>query len=212
MDNFMDRITHKFSATEMIKANSQADAAELDTAKEQIALFENQMNKVDTALSDMRQVNLKNIEAAQELQTMTKDSTAKITQCVGNMENESVSRIKQTSDVSIAGINKTVEESLAKIGQIKESADSIAAIKECVDTISAKLDSLRKDMEDYNHTDHVKIYRNVQAAFVDELGKSSEEIKAATKKKGAIIPLLTITMLASLAALALTILQMLGLI
>lgn len=212
MDNFMERITHKFSATEMIKANSEADAAVLDTAKEQIALFENQMTKVDGALSDMRQVNLKNIEVAQELQAMTKDSTAKITQCVGNMENESVSRIKQTSDVSIAGINKTVDESLAKIAQIKESADSIEAIKECVDTISAKLDSLRKDMEEYNHTDHVKIYRNVQAAFVDELGRTATDIKASAKKKGAMIPLLVITMLASLASLAITILHMLGFI
>ena len=212
MDNFMERITHKFTAAEMIKANSEADAAVLDTAKEQIALFENQMTKVDGALSDMRQVNLKNIEVAQELQTMTKDSTAKITQCVGNMESESVSRIKQTSDVSIAGINKTVDESLAKIAQIKESADSIAAIKECVDTISAKLDALRKDMEDYNHTDHVKIYRNVQASFVDELGRTATDIKASAKKKGAMIPLLVITMLASLASLAITILHMLGFI
>lgn len=210
MDNFLEHVTNRYTSTDLIKANQQADAAMLDSAKDQLALFENQMEKVDTALSDMRQVNLKNIETAQEIQNLTKDSTSKITSAVNNVENESVSRIKQTSDLSIAGINKTIDESLAKIAEIKESADSIEAIKECVDVISQKIDGLRKDMEESSHADHVRIYRNVQAAMVEEFNKRTEEIIEAGKKRGPITPLLVITLIISLASLVLNILNAIG--
>lgn len=212
MDNFMDSITSRFSATDLIKANQQADAAELDSAKEQLVLFENQMVKVDNALSDIRQVNLKNIESAQDIQNMTRESASKITAAVNNVESESVRSIKETSDLSIASINKTVEEALAKIDEIKESADSIAAIKDSVNVITDKLEALRREMEEYSHADHVKIYRNVQAAFVEELNKQSSDIKLSAKKKGALLPLAIITMVVSILSLAVSVLNIIGII
>lgn len=212
MDNFMERITSRFSSTDIIKANQQADAAQLDSAKEQIVLFENQMVKVDNALSDLRQVNLKNIESAQDIQNMTRESANKITAAVNNVESESVRSIKETSDLSIASINKTVEDALSKINEIKESADSIDAIKESVTVITEKIDSLRREIEEYSHADHVKIYRNVQASFVEELTKQSSEIKDTTKKKGVMLPLMIITMLVSIASLTITILNMIGML
>ena len=56
MDNFMERISHRYDATDMIKANSEAEAAQADAQKEQLMLFEAQMNKVDLALSNIREV------------------------------------------------------------------------------------------------------------------------------------------------------------
>lgn len=182
MDNFMEKITHKFSATDLIRANSQAEAVEMDYKKEQLMLFEAQMDKVDTALTDIREVNLKNIESAQSVQNLAKASTD--------------------------GINKTVDESLAKIAEIKEATEVVEAVKE----LSEKIDTIRKEMEDFAHTDHVKIYRNVQVSFVDELAARTNEIINATKKKGALLPISIITMLASLASLVLVIMHILNLI
>jgi len=212
MDNFMEQITHQFSATDMIRANSQADAAELDNKKEQIMMFESQMAKVDDALSDIRSLNLKNVESAQEVQNLAKASSEKIAATVGNLENESVSKIRETSDLSIAGINRTVDESLAKIEQIKDAANSAEAFNEGMKTLSEQIVRMREELEDYLHTDHVKIYRNVQVALNEEFEKRTEEIINATKKKGALITIGVITMLGVLANLALTVLRMFGII
>lgn len=197
MDNFMEKLTHKFSATDMIKANSQADAAELDSKKEQLALFEAQMEKVDGALSDIRQLNLKNIESVNDVQNLAKSSS---------------DEIAKTADASIAGINKTVDESLAKIEQIKEASGSVEAINQNTEIISDKIIKMRGDLEEYLHADHVKIYRNVQTAVNEELEKKTAEIIAEAKKNRKVLPIVVITLIISLADLAINILRMLGII
>ncbi len=40
MDNFMDKLAQKFNAQEMIKANSQAEAAEMKKLQLQVAEYE----------------------------------------------------------------------------------------------------------------------------------------------------------------------------
>ena len=212
MDNFMEKLTHKFSATDLIKANSQADAAELESKKEQLMRFESQMEKVDNALSDIRELNLRNVESAQEVQNLAKASSEKITQTVGTLESESVSRIKETSDLSIAGINKTVDESIAKIEQIRGAAENTEALNESLNALSDKLVKMRGEMEEYLHTDHVKIYRNVQVSMNEEFEKRTAEIIAATKKKGAIVPLEVIILLLVAADLAINVLKLLGIL
>ncbi|MCR4850440.1 MAG: hypothetical protein K5870_04190 [Lachnospiraceae bacterium] len=212
MDNFMERITRRFSADDIIKANLQADADELDDAKQQLVLFEDQMEKVDNALSDMRQINLKNIETAQDISNMTRESTEKISKAFEDMQTESISRIKETSDMSTAGIAKTVEASLAKISEIQSSDDVEKSVKEGISEIIVKLNEMKSQIEEASHIDHVKIYRNVQASFVEELSKQSAEIKEETHKKGAIIPLLVITMLTSIGSLAVLVLHILGIL
>ena len=172
MDDFMESITHKVSATDIIKANGQADAMELESRKETILMFEDQMRKVDSVLSDMKEVN----------------------------------------DRSIEGINRTVDESLAKIEQIKESSDNSEVINAGMDSLSEKLITLRKEMEEFLHQDHVRIYRNVQAAFTEELTKQLDEVKKETRKKGPVLPIVIVTMVISILNLAFLILQYLKLI
>ena len=254
MDNFMEKITHQFDSTDLIRANAQADAAELENTKEQLVLFESHMEKVDGALSDLRQVNLKNIETAEELNNLARQSgerigaeadklgatseridetaqklglstvrlgesadklgeaTDKLEEAFGSVKDESLSKIKETSEISIAGINKTIDESLAKIAEIQDTADATAAIGESVGALSEKLDTLYKQLEEYMHTDHVKIYRNVQASVVEELSKQTEEIKNSTKHKSAATPLMIVNLVVSLLTLAMIILSYLGIL
>ncbi|MCR4990895.1 MAG: hypothetical protein K6A38_08540 [Lachnospiraceae bacterium] len=211
MDHFMDSITRRFSSGDIIRANMEAEAAELDEAKGQIVLFENQMEKVDTALSDMRQINLKNIETAEDISKLTKDSTEKISRTIDDVSTESVSKIRETSDLSIAGINKTVEQSLAKIQEI-QGEDTERVIRDSIKEILEKIDIIKSDLEESSHTDHVKIYRNVQASFVDELNRQSEEIKKVARKKGAMLPLSIITLIISISTLAVLVLHIFGIL
>ncbi len=205
----MDKIAQKLNSQEIIRANAAADAAELENLEKQLTLFKEQMEKYDDCLQEMRKLNLKNIESAQGVQDLADKANEKLGQTVGEVEAASVSRIKQTSDLSIAGINQTLNESLAKIAEIKENSEQYERITENMSGISNKQEELFRHLEDFLHTDNVKIYRNVQAALVEELEKQTTELKDAFEKAAGqnriLLPFMIITMIISISNLAVTI-------
>ena len=210
MDNFMDEIVQKFTPQEMIRANAAADAAEIESLEKQLTLFKEQMEKYDDCLQEMRQVNLKNIETAQELADKMGQHLGKT---AGEVEAASVSKIKETSDLSMAGIQKAIDESLAKIAEIKEHADNTQQIAEMVNELQNKTENVIKNLEDFLHTDNVKVYRNVQASMVEELDRRTGELKEELQKtSGILFPLVLITMILSALNLIVAVLGLLGIL
>lgn len=209
MDNFMDKIAQKLNSQELIRANAAADAAELENLEKQLAIFKEQMEKYDDCIQEMRKLNLKNIESAQGVQNLADQANEKIGQTVGEVEAESVSRIKQTSEVSIAGINQALSESLAKIAEIKENSDNLEQITENMSGLQDKLEELFRNLEDFLHTDNVKVYRNVQASVVEELEKQTTELKETVERTASrnkvLLPFVIITMIISIANMAITV-------
>ncbi len=215
MDNFMDKVAQKLTSQDMIRANSAADAAEIENLETQVALFKDQMEKYDDCLQEMRKLNLKNIESAQGVQDLAEQTNEKLGKAAEEISFASVSKIQQTSDLSIAGINQAVSEGLAKIAEIKENADNLEAITETMSGLQGKLEDSFKSMEDFLHTDNVKVYRNVQASMIEELEKQTTEIKEAQEKSDrgnkVLLPFVIITMILSLANLGISVAQILGL-
>ena len=209
MDNFMDKIAQKVNSQELIRANAAADAAELENLEKQLAIFKEQMEKYDDCIQEMRKLNLKNIESAQGVQNLADQANEKLGQTVGEVEAESVSRIKQTSEVSIAGINQALSESLAKIAEIKENSDNLEQITENMSGLQDKLEELFRNLEDFLHTDNVKVYRNVQASVVEELEKQTTELKETVERTASrnkvLLPFVIITMIISIANMAITV-------
>ena len=215
MDNFMDKVAQKLGAQEMIRANASAEAAELENMEKQLTVFKEQMEKYDDCLQEMRKLNLKNIESAQGVQSLAEKAGEKLDQAVGEVEAASVSRIKETSDISIAGINQTLSESLAKIAEIKESSDNLEQITEKMSGLQEKQQELFQNLEDFLHTDNVKVYRNVQAAMIEELEKQTAELKEGQEKAASsskvLLPFMIVTMIVSVANLVIMIARALNL-
>ncbi len=215
MDNFMDKVAQKLGAQEMIRANAAAEAAELENLEKQLTVFKEQMEKYDDCLQEMRKLNLKNIESAQGVQSLAEKAGEKLDQTVGEVEAASVSRIKETSDISIAGINQTLSESLAKIAEIKESSDNLEQITEKMSGLQEKQQELFRNLEDFLHTDNVKVYRNVQAAMIEELEKQTAELKEGQEKvtssSKVLLPFMIVTMIVSVANLVIMIARALNL-
>ena len=215
MDNFMDKVAEKLNSQELIRANAAADAAALENLEKQLALFKDQMEKYDDCLQEMRKLNLKNIESAQGVQELAVTANEKLGQSLGEVEAASVSRIKETSDLSIAGINKTLNESLAKIAQIKENADNLERITEDMSGLQTKIEERFRNMEDFLHIDNIKVYRNVQAAMMEELEKQAtvlkEEQDKLAKSNKIILPFVIVSMMMTIANLAVMIARILGL-
>ena len=209
MDNFMDKIAQKLNSQELIRANAAADAAELENLEKQLSIFKEQMEKYDDCIQEMRKLNLKNIESAQGVQNLADQANEKLGQTVGEVEAESVSRIKQTSEVSIAGINQALSESLAKIAEIKENSDNLEQITENMSGLQDKLEELFRNLEVFLHTDNVKVYRNVQASVVEELEKQTTELKETVERTASrnkvLLPFVIITMIISIANMAITV-------
>ena len=215
MDNFMDKVAQKLGAQEMIRANAAAEAAELENMEKQLTVFKEQMEKYDDCLQEMRKLNLKNIESAQGVQSLAEKAGEKLDQAVGEVEAASVSRIKETSDISIAGINQTLSESLAKIAEIKESSDNLEQITEKMSGLQEKQQELFQNLEDFLHMDNVKVYRNVQAAMIEELEKQTAELKEGQEKAASsskvLLPFMIVTMIVSVANLVIMIARALNL-
>ena len=237
MDNFMDKIAQKLNSQDMIRANAAADAAELETLETQMAMFKEQMQKYDDCLQEMRKLNLKNIESAQGVRHLADQANEKFGKTMEEMESATVSKIqeasdlslagirqtsdvsiegiRQTSDASIAGIHQTVEESLAKIAEIRENTANLEAITETMTGVQDKLEQSFKSLEDFLHTDNVKVYRNVQASMIEELEKQTAQLRESQEKNSRnirlLLPFAVITMIFSLATLGIMIARVLGL-
>lgn len=215
MDNFMDKVAERLNSQEIIRANAAADAAALENLEKQLTLFKDQMGKYDECLQEMRKLNLKNIESAQGVQELADKANEKLGRTAGEVEAVSVSKIKETSDLSIAGINQTLNESLSKIAEIKENSDNLEKITENMADLQTKIEERFKSMEDFLHIDNVKVYRNVQAAMTEELGKQEEALKEEQDKLARsnkmLLPFVIASMIMTIANLAVTIARILGL-
>ncbi len=182
MDNFMDKVAQKLNSQEIIRANAAADAAALENLERQLALFKEQMEKYDECLQEMRRLNLKNIESAQDIQELAVRANEKLGQMAGEVEEASLSRIKEASELSIAGISRTLEESLAKIAEIKDNPESLEQIIGNLGKAQEKTEEAFKSLEDYLHTDNVKVYRNVQASMTEEIKEGQEKLGQGSRK------------------------------
>lgn len=69
MDNFIDKLAQKFSAQEVIKANLAAEAKETRRLREKMESYE-------ALLTEMRQINLKNMESAERIKQIMQEGVA----------------------------------------------------------------------------------------------------------------------------------------
>lgn len=201
MDSFMDEIVQKFTPQDMIRANAAAEAAEIESLEKQLTLFKEQMDKYDDCLTEMRTLNLKNIESAQDVQQLA---------------DKAGEHIGKTAEESVTGIRKMIDESLAKIEEIKGHADNTEEITGVVREVQAKTEEIIKNLEDYLHTDNVKVYRNVQAAMTEELDSRTQELRQelekVQKKTKVLFPFVLVSMILGVAQLAVLILLVLGIL
>ena len=97
MDNFMDKLAQKFSAQEVIKANSQAEAAEMKKLQLQVAEYEK-------ILQEMRKLNYKNSEISDRIDGLFGESANKI-QGLQEEETKLLATLRNLTDEQTAMMN-----------------------------------------------------------------------------------------------------------
>lgn len=215
MDNFMDKLTNRFSAGEMIKANGAAEERELERAREQAS--EN-----EKLLQEIRRLNLKNAELTEQ--------AGQLIQC-GIEQFEEYDRTADKAKGSFEEYVKEVRELLAKIeagmekvsaemAEMKNAGGTMAEvtdedIDEAADDTKERLLEAIKALEEHVHKENVKVYRNVQAVVMDqstqrarEMGDRLDALERNAKKNKSLMPLTVLTFLAAAAALVLQLMGM----
>lgn len=182
MDSFMDKIAQKFTAQDMIKANSAAEEKEMKRLKMQIAEY-------DERLQEMRKLNLKNLELADQLQALMAQGQEKV---------EAIQSTSKDTDTT----------------EWKNLEQQMQTLSEALEAQNVRMSELSDQIMDHVHKEDVKVYRNVQAAVAEENKSLSENvIKEIGKKNGAAkaaVILGAITLASSLASVGFWVCWLLG--
>ena len=168
MDNFMDKLAQKFSAQEMIKANSQAEAEEMKRLQLQVSEYEK-------ILQEMRKLNYRNTELADKLDRMIGDNADKI-QGMKEDEQRLIAALRDLTDEQTR--NREAELERKEEARIeRERAEEIQKQTD-LSAITDLLENKFQKSDDYVHRENVKVYRNVQAVVVDEIKRCMESAQS----------------------------------
>lgn len=216
MDTFLNKLSQKVNAQELINANSAADTAKME-------MLQQQMGEYDKLLQEMRKVNLKTIENMEQLQNVMKESLKKIEAVQDSSDTQEameklLAEMKRQHD-ELAAAKKQQEEFVSETK--KQQEEFAAKTKGQMEELLAQTKEQQKDMlpemkkqvedavqrsDDFLHKENVKVYRNVQAAMTEELDKQTEKIldkqSESAKKQKIMLPLSIITILLILADIA----------
>ena len=164
MDNFIDKLAQKFSAQDIIKANSEAETAEYEKLKLQVSEYEK-------ILQEMRKLNYKNAELSEKIDTTIGDNAEKI-QGIKEEELALITALKDITEEQVRNREQEMQDrEEARLQREKE--DQIRAEKD-INAITELLDQKFQQSDDFVHKENVKVYRNVQAVVVDELKTLTE--------------------------------------
>ena len=156
MDNFMDKLAEKYNAQDMIRANSQAETAQMQSLQDQVEAYE-------AVLQEMRKLNYRNteltekmyalvdasIEKVRTLQIEAKESgadTAEVSREMHDAVNQAVSEAISNMDETMA---RTLAESLQQpTDEMRQSHEQISAVKEEMGSVKEEVLGARNDIRE----------------------------------------------------------------
>ena len=162
----MDKLAQKLNAQEMIKANSAADAEEMDQLK-------NQLREYDECLAQMQQEDGAFLSwGADAMETLMSETIAPE---VTKFSEESVTAIRKMQQENTEKLQELQQEYTTKLEEIRQNTEELEELRKHLDE---KLDGSDENV----HKECVKVYRNVQAAVVEENEKQTEAIAGKIKE------------------------------
>lgn len=166
MDGFMDKIAHRLSsAGDVIKANSEADARSLKEARARVKTLE-------AGIEEMKRLSHKCAEINELTEQLAKGAIERLEETEARAVTEETAEAPEAAPALDRGtldqLKTFLEKSLSEQPEAPAVSDDLKSLME---------ESFRNQAETV-HQENVRVYRNVQAAIVDELKQQSEAIAA----------------------------------
>lgn len=175
--------------------------------------------KMDTFIGKLAQKR----NAQEMIRANTTAEAMKMEQMQNQMEQydkvmQEIRRVNLKTAENAVTAQDLLKECIEKTEALQQEGKTQEAREESVAELKTMLEELFRQSDDFLHKENVKVYRNVQAALVEELNKQTEAIKAEqNSKKGGKAPvvlmvLILIGVAADLAIHIFTFLTMMGIL
>ncbi len=164
MDTFMDQLSQKLNAQEIIRANGTAESEAMAVMRTQVKEYRDCLDRMKGVAEELGGLEHQ-IKALTDRQTEQSDEAF-----------ESVKAQLRASDETISGLKKQLEQT---------AAESAGRLEEMTRDSADRMDRMQKELEEHFengeefHKEGVRIYRNVQAVVQEESAKQIQEAKDA---------------------------------
>lgn len=223
MDMFMDKLAQKLNAQEIIKANTAADTEELNRLKNQVAQYNECLDKlrklIDESTEEMKGVSQ---ESAAGISRLLEESLAKIREIRQESTDAADDKVNGLAD----SVNTHFDSLNGQLDAVNLNLDNVTnTVSEIRDQMASAQENKKDDgleerfasVEENVHKECVKVYRNVQAVVVEESGKQAKALEEITEKVnsfngklGAVLGISIAALVFALAGTALQVLNALG--
>ena len=177
-----------------------------DTLKEYVAKLES-MQTDSSGEADTQQI----LAQLRELSAESSRNEAALTQLKNLLEDagketetqQTLTQIKELLEDT--GKETETQQTLIQIKELLEDSGSNEETVQALAQTREVLDEKFRQSDDFLHKENVKVYRNVQAAVVEELNKQTEELKKSQKENRgskAVLPISILILIAVLADIA----------
>ena len=126
---------------------------------------------------------------------------------------QEIRRVNLKTAENLSEVQDTLNEYMVKLEHVLESCGENDETKQALEQLKEFQEEKFTQSNDFLHKENVKVYRNVQAAVVEELNKQTEELKKSQKENRgsrAVLPVSILILIAVLADVAIHIYEIIS--
>ena len=156
---------------ELIRANGAAEAAQTDRLRTEVSDYAN-------VIAQLQDLYDKNNELVQRLQFMNISTTDNIKSLLEENNRKISDKLSEMQSWDSQAMEDRITASVSRTGDsvIAAVGDTRTAIIGSVEESRSKAEALQQKSDEFNHRENVRVYRNIQASMISELGKQTQEL------------------------------------
>ncbi len=186
MDTLMDKLAQKLNAQEMIRANGEAEAEQMQYLKAQVGEYQgcldrlaqvcNELGNLETRLSDLSLPgNSASEEAVSEIKNQIETLAQSTDSQLKELQNSTKDKLEELSNSTGRRLDEITQSTGDQFRNFSESTNQ--QLKDMQGELLEKVGT-----EENLHKEGVRIYKNIQASMVNELEPMEDTIKDSKKQ------------------------------
>ena len=150
---------------ELIRANGAAEAAHTNRLREEVSdytqMIEQLRDLYDRNNELVQKLQFMNRSQADEMRLLLQENNDRISEKLASLQGLDTQALQDSVTAAVNSSGDSVRDALA--AGLRQTQDHAA--------------QLSQQSDDFNHKENVRVYRNIQASMISELGKQTVELK-----------------------------------
>ena len=150
---------------ELIRANGAAEAAHTNRLREEVSdytqMIEQLRDLYDRNNELVQKLQFMNRSQADEMRLLLQENNDRISEKLASLQGPDTQALQDSVTAAVNSSGDAVRDALAE--GLRQTQDHAA--------------QLSQQSDDFNHKENVRVYRNIQASMISELGKQTSELK-----------------------------------